>query len=121
MSKRQKKRFLKLFKAIDKDGSGYISLIEWFVHMKLDHSPFIERSFRQMDINEEGDSKMQLDVCEVGTVSEKDCSPAIAAAAAPFELLLAVRPPPPPLHPTVLHRPLQLLFHASTHARPIHV
>jgi len=32
--------------------------------MKMDHSKFVERSFSMMDINSEGDSNMQLDVCE---------------------------------------------------------
>ncbi|GMH95313.1 hypothetical protein TrST_g7375 [Triparma strigata] len=64
MSKREKTKYLRLFQAIDKDSSGYISLIEWFVHMKMDHSKFVERAFRQMDINSEGESNQQLDVCE---------------------------------------------------------
>tara|TARA_B110000305_G_C19200970_1_gene521157 strand:- start:210 stop:698 length:489 start_codon:yes stop_codon:yes gene_type:complete len=64
MKKKQKTRFLKLFQSVDKDNSGQISLVEFFVHLKLDHSKFVERSFRQMDINTEGDSNMNLDVCE---------------------------------------------------------
>ncbi len=64
MTKREKTRFLKLFQSIDDDNSGFISLIEFFVAIRLDHNPFIERSFRAMDINEEGESNMQLDVCE---------------------------------------------------------
>ena len=64
MKKSAKKKYLKLFTAIDKDGSGYISLIEWFVYMRLDHSKFVERAFAQMDINQEGDSAQQLDVTE---------------------------------------------------------
>ena len=49
---------------MDKDSSGYISLIEWFMYMKMDHSKFVERAFRQMDINTDGESNQQLDVCE---------------------------------------------------------
>ena len=30
----------------------------------MDHSKFVERAFRQMDINSEGESNQQLDVCE---------------------------------------------------------
>jgi len=64
MKKKQKTRFLRLFQSVDKDNSGQISLPEFFTHLKLDHSKFVERSFRQMDINTEGDSNMNLDVCE---------------------------------------------------------
>jgi len=64
MKKKQKVRFLKLFHSVDKDSSGQISLPEFFTHLRLDHSKFVERSFRQMDINTEGDSNMNLDVCE---------------------------------------------------------
>lgn len=60
MKKRAKRKYLKLFTSIDKDGSGYISLVEWFVHMRIEHSKFVERAFAQMDINQEGDSAQQL-------------------------------------------------------------
>ena len=64
LRKKHKVAYLKLFMKIDKDHSGYASLIEWFAFMKIDHSPFVERAFRLMDINTEGESAMQLDVCE---------------------------------------------------------
>ena len=64
MSKSAMKKYLRLFMAIDKDQSGYITLIEWFVYMRLDHSKFVERAFAQMDINKEGESAQQLDVTE---------------------------------------------------------
>ncbi len=55
-----RKKFLKLFSAIDKDQSGFISVLEFLVHLGLAHSNFIERCFNSMDVNAEGDSKLQV-------------------------------------------------------------
>ena len=64
LSKSQMTSFLKLFQSIDKDRSGYISVMEFLVALGLDHSTFVEKCFNSMDINAEGDSSLQLDVCE---------------------------------------------------------
>ncbi len=65
LSKSQKTTFLKLFQKVDKDGSGFISVMEFLVGIGLDHSNFIEKCFNRMDINNEGDSNLQLDVTEL--------------------------------------------------------
>ena len=65
LTKSQKTTFLKLFMRVDKDGSGFVSVMEFLVAMGLDHSNFIERCFNRMDINSEGDSNLQLDVTEL--------------------------------------------------------
>lgn len=54
MTKSEMSSLLKVYKKVDLDGSGSVDLLELFVFLEVEHTPFTERVFKVFDSNGTG-------------------------------------------------------------------